>query len=127
MALVICASSKSWSEPDGVIHRIRQGDDFAAKSLYINLALLLWSFRILERPDAPIDVNDYTHSIIAHAAPFCVDFIPWMEAERLKGMIKVSDLMVEVMSHIYLNLGPYMFCTFVLRQRTVSINLDSLL
>lgn len=57
------------------------------KSLFINLAFLLWSFRIAERPDAPINVNDYTDTGVSHAAPFNVEFIPRMEEYRLKELM----------------------------------------
>ena len=60
----------------------------ANKSLYINLALFLWSFRIVQRPDAPIDPNDFSDTIIAHAAPFDVKFIP--RIERLEEMMSES-------------------------------------
>ena len=60
------------------------------ESLHINLALLLWSFRIVERPDAPIDTNAYTDTVIAHAAPFDVEFIPRIEEGRLKEMMSES-------------------------------------
>lgn len=50
--------------------RVCPGRHFAHNSLYINLALLLWSFRIVERADAPIDTDNCTDSTIAHPAPF---------------------------------------------------------
>ncbi|KAF9235335.1 cytochrome P450 [Melanogaster broomeanus] len=62
----------------------------ANRSLYVNLALLLWSFRIAERPDAPIDVNAFTDTVVPCAVPFEVDFVPRMEEERLRQMMKAS-------------------------------------
>ncbi|KIJ62870.1 hypothetical protein HYDPIDRAFT_176296 [Hydnomerulius pinastri MD-312] len=68
----------------GFGRRVCPGQHLANRSLYINLALLLWSFRISERPDAPIDVNAFSDSPIAHAAPFEVEFIPRMEEGRVR-------------------------------------------
>ncbi|KAF9235334.1 cytochrome P450 [Melanogaster broomeanus] len=62
----------------------------ANRSLYITLALLLWSFRIAERPDVPIDVDTFTDTIISCASPFEVDFVPRKEEERLRQMMKTS-------------------------------------
>ena len=81
----------SWTNPDNVINRVCPGQHVANESLKINLAFLLWSFRIVERPDAPIDVNAYTDTIIVtHAAPFDVEFIPRIEEGRLKEMMSES-------------------------------------
>lgn len=63
------------------------GLHFANRSLYINLALLLWSFRIVERPGAPIDVNAYTDTIVSITAPFDVEFVPRIEENRLREMM----------------------------------------
>ncbi|KAG2057586.1 hypothetical protein BDR06DRAFT_825298, partial [Suillus hirtellus] len=46
------------------------GMHLANQSLYIALALLLWSFRIAQRPDSPIDTHAFSDMIISHAAPF---------------------------------------------------------
>ncbi|KAI9572527.1 cytochrome P450 [Boletus coccyginus] len=54
-----------------------QVEHLANESLCITLALLLWSFRIVERPDARI----------AQAALFDVEFIPRMEEGRLKALL----------------------------------------
>ncbi|KAF8549342.1 cytochrome P450 [Imleria badia] len=79
------------SYPYGFGRRICPGRHVANKSLYINLALLLWAFRIVERPDAPIDPNDYnTDTLVAHVAPFDVEFIPRIEAGELKEMMSES-------------------------------------
>ena len=80
---------ESWTAPD-VINRVCPGQYVANESLKINLALLLWSFRIVERPDAPIDTNAYSDTGIAHVAPFDVDFIPRIEEGRLKEMMSES-------------------------------------
>ncbi|KAF9230712.1 cytochrome P450 [Melanogaster broomeanus] len=63
---------------------------FANRSLYITLALLLWSFRIVERPDAPIDVDAFTDTSVSRALPFEVDFVPRMEEERLRQIMKAG-------------------------------------
>ena len=74
------------------MNRVCPGQHVANASLHVNLALLLWSFRIVERPDAPIDPDAYTDTIVAHAAPFDVDFIPRIEEGRLKEMMSQSAI-----------------------------------
>ncbi|KAF8549251.1 cytochrome P450 [Imleria badia] len=78
------------SYPYGFGRRVCPGRHVANKSLYINLALLLWSFHIVERSDAPIDPNRYTDGVIAHAAPFDVEFIPRIEEGRLRQILSES-------------------------------------
>ena len=56
----------------------------ANRSLFIALALVLWSFRIVERPEAPIDTTPHTDNIVAHLAHFEVDFVPRIEEARLR-------------------------------------------
>ncbi|KAF9238563.1 cytochrome P450 [Melanogaster broomeanus] len=63
---------------------------FSNRSLYITLSLLLWSFRIVERPDAPIDVDAFTDTSVPRALPFEVDFVPRMEEERLRQIMKAG-------------------------------------
>ncbi|KAF9223307.1 cytochrome P450 [Gyrodon lividus] len=74
----------------GFGRRVCPGLHVANRSLYINLALLFWSFRIVERPDARIDVNAFTDSIISRPVPFEVDFVPRMEEKWLREMMKES-------------------------------------
>ncbi|KAG1720536.1 cytochrome P450, partial [Suillus lakei] len=50
---------------------------FADNSMYISLALLFWSFRIDQRPDAPIN----------HAAAFEINVIPRTEVTKLREMM----------------------------------------
>ena len=70
-----------------VTRRICPGKYLADNSLYINIALLFWSFHIAEKPDKPIDVNAYTDAVISHPAPFEVEFTPRMEEGRLREMV----------------------------------------
>ncbi|KAF8553149.1 cytochrome P450 [Imleria badia] len=78
------------SYPFGFGRRVCPGRYVANKSLYINLALLLWSFHIVEQEDAPIDTNSHADSVLAHAAPFDVMFMPRIEEDRLKQMMSES-------------------------------------
>ncbi|KAG1778790.1 cytochrome P450 [Suillus placidus] len=55
------------------------GLHLANHSLYIVLALLLWSFRIVQRPDAPINTHAFSDTVTPHAAPFQIDVIPRVE------------------------------------------------
>ncbi|KAG2038135.1 cytochrome P450 [Suillus americanus] len=71
----------------GFGRRVCPGLHLANHSLYISLALLLWSFRIAQRPDAPIDTNAFRDAVIARAAPFDVDVIPRIEVAKLKDLM----------------------------------------
>ena len=75
------------ADADNVIHRACPGNHFANNSMYISLALLLWSFQIVERPDTPIDKDGFTDGFAMQAAPFDVKFIPRIEEDRLKEMM----------------------------------------
>jgi hypothetical protein len=61
--------------------------------LYITLALLLWSFRIAQRPDAPIDTHAFSDVVIPHAAPFEIDVIPRMKVAKLREMMMTNGRM----------------------------------
>ncbi|KIJ14417.1 hypothetical protein PAXINDRAFT_135014 [Paxillus involutus ATCC 200175] len=89
-----------WLDPNGELRtdihfyaygfgrRVCPGLHVANRSLYINLALLMWSFRILERPDAPIDVNGFTAAVVSRAPPFEADFVPRMEEKKLREIME---------------------------------------
>lgn len=49
---------------------VRPGMHLANQSLYIALALVLWLFRIAQRPDSPIDTHAFRDLVISYAAPF---------------------------------------------------------
>jgi len=59
----------------------------ANDSLYITIALLLWSFRIVQRPDAPINTLAFRNEMTSHAMPFEVDFVPRMDVTKLREMM----------------------------------------
>ncbi|KAH7922012.1 cytochrome P450 [Leucogyrophana mollusca] len=71
----------------GFGRRVCPGQHVANRSIYINLALLLWSFRLAENPAAPIDTSAFSRGVIAHAAPFEVIFTPRTEEKVLRGML----------------------------------------
>ncbi|KAH7904580.1 cytochrome P450 [Hygrophoropsis aurantiaca] len=72
----------------GFGRRVCPGQHVANRSLFINLALILWSFRIAQNPRSPIDVNAFSDGVISHAAPFEADFIPRMDEKRLRDMME---------------------------------------
>ncbi|KAH7884150.1 cytochrome P450 [Phlebopus sp. FC_14] len=76
----------------GFGRRVCPGQHVANRSLYINLALILWAFRIAERPGAPIDTNAFSDGIISHAAPFEADFIPRIDEKLLRAMMEDADV-----------------------------------
>ncbi|KAG1797149.1 cytochrome P450 [Suillus variegatus] len=71
----------------GFGRRVCPGLHLANQSLYITLALLLWSFRIVQRPDAPINTHAFNDAVISHAAPFEIDVIPRVEVAKLRAMM----------------------------------------
>ncbi|KAF8555883.1 cytochrome P450 [Imleria badia] len=70
----------------GFGRRICPGQHVADRSIYMNLALLLWSFRILQRPEAPIDLgpDGFRDTIAFHPKPFEVEFVPRVEERRVR-------------------------------------------
>ncbi|KAG2128231.1 cytochrome P450 [Suillus clintonianus] len=71
----------------GFGRRVCPGLHLANQSLYITPALLLWSFRIDQRPDAPINTHAFSDAVIPHATPFEIDVIPRIEVAKLKEMM----------------------------------------
>ncbi|KAG1752766.1 cytochrome P450 [Suillus occidentalis] len=96
----VCAISRDtrWLDSDGRLkdnmksftfgfgRRVCPGRHLAENSMYIGLALLFWSFRIDQRPDAPINTQA-SDSVVSHTAPFEIDVIPRIEVARLKEMM----------------------------------------
>ncbi|KAF9230392.1 cytochrome P450 [Melanogaster broomeanus] len=77
-----------WFSTYGFGRRVCPGLHLANRSVYINAALLLWSFRITERPDAPIDVDSFTDTFVSRPPPFEVKFVPRMREEKLREMME---------------------------------------
>ncbi|KAG2109037.1 cytochrome P450 [Suillus discolor] len=77
----------------GFGRRVCPGMHLANHSLYINLALLLWSFRIAQRPGAPINTHAFSDAVIAHAAPFEIELIPRMKVAKLTEMMTTNGRM----------------------------------
>ncbi|KAG1839096.1 hypothetical protein DFJ58DRAFT_110510 [Suillus subalutaceus] len=71
----------------GFGRRVCPGLHLANHSLYISLALLLWSFRIVQRPDAPINTHAFSDVVTPHAAPFKIDVIPRVKVAKLRAMM----------------------------------------
>ncbi|KAG1862642.1 cytochrome P450 [Suillus subluteus] len=71
----------------GFGRRVCPGLHLANQSMYITLALLLWSFRIVQRPDAPINTHAFGDAVIPHAEPFEIDVIPRVEVAKLRAMM----------------------------------------
>ncbi|KAG2360674.1 cytochrome P450 [Suillus spraguei] len=71
----------------GFGRRVCPGLHLANHSLYISLALLFWSFRIAQRPGAPINTNAFLDAVIARTVPFEVDVIPRIEVAKLKELM----------------------------------------
>ena len=61
----------------------------ANRSLFIALALLLWSFRVVERPEVPIDTTPDKDNAVAHLAHFEVDVVPRIGEAQLREMMEM--------------------------------------
>ncbi|KAH7920047.1 cytochrome P450 [Leucogyrophana mollusca] len=77
----------------GFGRRICPGQHIANRSIFINAALLLWSFKITEDPSAPIDESGFVDGVIAHPKPFAAKFEPRFgdEAQLRRTMEKYAD------------------------------------
>ncbi|KAF8448802.1 cytochrome P450 [Boletus edulis BED1] len=73
----------------GFGRRVCPGQHVANRSLYITLAYLLWSFRISERPEAPIDLgpSGFRDAIVFHPKSFEAEFVPRVEEEQLRELM----------------------------------------
>lgn len=67
--------------------RVCPGMQLANRSIFIALALVLWSFRIVERPEAPIDTTPDNDNVQSHLADFKVNFVPRIKEARLREMV----------------------------------------
>ena len=70
-------------------NRACPGQHVANRSIYINLALLLWSFRISQRSHKPINLGpgSFGDGIIYHHEPFEVNFVPRVGEKRLRELM----------------------------------------
>ena len=69
----------------GFGRRICPGQHVANRSVLINAADILWSFRISPNPNKPIDVFGFTDTANSHPLPFEVQF-----EHRFEGTERVS-------------------------------------
>ncbi|KAG1722345.1 cytochrome P450 [Suillus lakei] len=70
----------------GFGRRVCPGRHPADNSMYIVLALFFWSFRIDQRPDAPINTQA-SDSVVSRAAAFEINVIPRTEVTKLREMM----------------------------------------
>ncbi|KIJ21384.1 hypothetical protein PAXINDRAFT_164896 [Paxillus involutus ATCC 200175] len=73
----------------GFGRRICPGQHIANRSIFINAALLLWSFRVTQDPNSPIDDKGFVDGVIAHPKPFDACFAPRIGTEA--HLRKVMD------------------------------------
>ncbi|KAG1854488.1 cytochrome P450 [Suillus subalutaceus] len=95
-----------WLDSDGKIRedlkfpsfgfgrRICPGRHIANRSVFINLVLLLWSFKISQDPENPINQSGFVDGVIAHPKPFAARFKPRFgdEASLRSVMAKYGEL-----------------------------------
>ncbi|KAG1824835.1 cytochrome P450 [Suillus subaureus] len=72
----------------GFGRRICPGRHIADRSVFINIALLLWSFKITQDPENPIDDMGFVDGVIAHPKPFAAHFQP-----RFGDEVSLRDMM----------------------------------
>ncbi|KAK7055282.1 cytochrome P450 [Favolaschia claudopus] len=71
----------------GFGRRVCPGLHVASKSLFINTALMLWSFRILPDEKKPIDTMAFTNTANTHPLPFSVRFEPRRDVKELERLL----------------------------------------
>ncbi|KAG1863418.1 cytochrome P450 [Suillus tomentosus] len=69
----------------GFGRRVCPGLHFTNHALYIITALLMWSFRIAQRPDAPINTYAFSDRVTPHAEPFEINVTPRVEVAKLRA------------------------------------------
>ncbi|THV06992.1 cytochrome P450 [Dendrothele bispora CBS 962.96] len=72
----------------GFGRRVCVGHHVANRSVFINTALLLWAFRILENPKSPIDITAFTSTANIHPLPFEANFEPRQNPEEIKRLLR---------------------------------------
>ncbi|KAG2066752.1 cytochrome P450 [Suillus decipiens] len=70
----------------GFGRRACPGTQVANRSLYIAVALILWSFMVAEDPDNPIDDTAFTLDVVSHHNPFSLIFKPRMDEASLRNI-----------------------------------------
>ncbi|KAG6328286.1 hypothetical protein ID866_10803 [Astraeus odoratus] len=77
--------------PYGFGRRICPGMHLANNSLFMTIANILWSFRVLERADAPVNKVTYTDALTSAPVSFVVEFVPRINEDLLKIMMGTND------------------------------------
>ncbi|KAH7925665.1 cytochrome P450 [Leucogyrophana mollusca] len=72
----------------GFGRRTCPGTHVANRSMFISIALILWSFKLSEDPAAPIDDRAFSKGVVSHQLPFSVCFDPRMEAPKLRKIME---------------------------------------
>ncbi|KAK7019021.1 cytochrome P450 [Favolaschia claudopus] len=72
----------------GFGRRVCPGSHVATKSLFINTALMLWSYRILPDKKNPLDTMAFTNTANTHPLPFSVRFEPRRDAKELEKLLQ---------------------------------------
>ncbi|KAG2361895.1 cytochrome P450 [Suillus spraguei] len=70
----------------GFGRRACPGMHVANRSVYIAVALILWSFAVAEDPDNPIDDTAFTPGVVSHQKPFDLIFKPRIDEASLRNI-----------------------------------------
>ncbi|KAG1835390.1 cytochrome P450 [Suillus subalutaceus] len=70
----------------GFGRRACPGLHVADRTVYIAVALILWSFTLAEDPSNPIDDTTFTPGIVSHQKPFSLTFKPRMDEASLRNI-----------------------------------------
>ncbi|KZT26043.1 cytochrome P450 [Neolentinus lepideus HHB14362 ss-1] len=70
----------------GFGRRVCPGQHVALRSVFINTALVLWAFKVLEDPSMRIDTLAFTDTANTHPMPFNVKFVP--RTQKLKELVE---------------------------------------
>ncbi|KAG6330373.1 hypothetical protein ID866_8716 [Astraeus odoratus] len=72
-----------------VLSRVCPGRYLADRSLFVNTALMLWSFRISEDPAFPLDPLAFPDTVLVHPDRFKVIFEPRVNEETLRRLCTI--------------------------------------
>jgi hypothetical protein len=61
------------------------------RSVFLNTALIFWSFKVKEDPKSPIDEWAFTESINTHPLPFKVIFEPRTDLKELLPWFRLDN------------------------------------
>ncbi|EIW85894.1 cytochrome P450 [Coniophora puteana RWD-64-598 SS2] len=76
----------------GFGRRVCPGQYVANRSMFVTMSLLFWSFRLVEDPAHPVDVDAFDGGVASHHTGFKVGFEPRRSVEEIRAVMSGFDL-----------------------------------